>query len=93
MDTSANLPSTARRTETVLSPKGGLELEGPELVAARVSPIAGCRNTLFQARGREVNNQAKREVSVRKGGWGQTDQRKQEAKTMEKRRKERNLGA
>lgn len=70
-----------------------MELKGPELVAARVSPIAGCRNTLFQARGREINNEAKREVLVQKGGWGQTDQRKQEAKTMEKRRKERKLGA
>lgn len=36
MDTSVNLPSIARRTETVLSQKGGVELKGTEVVGTRV---------------------------------------------------------
>lgn len=39
MDTSANLPSIAQRTETVLSQKGGLELKGTVVVGARVIPL------------------------------------------------------
>lgn len=72
MDTSVNLPSIARRTETVLSRKGGVELKGTEVVGTRVSPTAGCGNTLYGVVGRETSSQEK-SVCRKKDGDRQSE--------------------
>lgn len=48
----------------MLSQKGGVELKGTEVVGARVSPAAGCGNTLYREGGRETNSQVREKKSV-----------------------------
>lgn len=90
MDASANLPSIAWKTETVLSQKGGLELKGPGVVGDRVIPLQA--EDIHSLKQMAWKSMTKSRVQCAEMKMGQIDQRKHEARTMEERDREGDLG-